>query len=208
MTGAKLRNRKSGCQQPLNDFSLFESRKDGACDADQTGADGNSDACNRKPFTFRKFQVGVPYRIDETQPCDDSARERYPKCLDFCKGPGQSHSQSLLALCVEMVAGRGSSWGGGPTLKPSRGGGGANSEFFGRTNRNGSHSENFSRWEIFALRANHRETLYPSVEVDGLHWFAVRTNWTIRAEQNFKSTIDSIRFARFALADSAADARS
>ena len=92
--------------------------------------------------------------------------------------------------------------------RPSRAGGLANSGEFGRANRIGSHSESFSRWEIFALRANHQETLYPSAEVDGLHWFAVRTNWGIRAEQNFKSTIDSTRFARFAPANSAADARS
>lgn len=85
-------------------FSLSAGREDGACDANQTGGDGNSVACNRKPFTFRKFQIGVPYRIEETQPCDHSAGERDPKCLDCSKGRRQSHFQSLPALCVEMVA--------------------------------------------------------------------------------------------------------
>jgi hypothetical protein len=95
---------KTGCRNLLNDFSLFPSRVDSACDADQTGGDGDSDAYNRKPFTFRNLQIGVPYRIDETQPCDESGRDRDPKCLDFCKARGQPHSESLRALCVEMVA--------------------------------------------------------------------------------------------------------
>jgi hypothetical protein len=98
-----------------SNFSLSASRVGGACNADQTGGDGNSVACNRKPFAFRKFQIGVPYRSDETQPCDDSAGERDPKYLDCSKGRGQSHSQSLPALCVEMVAGRG--YGGGVQAK-------------------------------------------------------------------------------------------
>jgi hypothetical protein len=297
MTGAKLRNSKSGCQQPLDDFRLFENRKDGACDADQTGDDGDSVACNREPLTFRKFQIGAPYRIDETQPCDDSAGERDPKCLDCSKGRGQSHSQRLPALCVEMVAakfqrpGRGmqstlkielvpktiadqhdhfeavslvdlafvcdnylpriairsyrNRYIGGPIAdvlhldpyaglelsgrlgwllhsalppaatnqsrklskvpnvlqaacgtdasqsaqmwRPARAGVRANSGEFGRSNRMGSHSENFSRWEIFALRANHQEALYPSAEVDGLHWFAVRTNWGLERNRTLKA---------------------
>jgi hypothetical protein len=54
--------RQRECRNPLNDFSLSASREDGACDADQTGGDGDSDACNRKPFTFRKLQIGFPYR--------------------------------------------------------------------------------------------------------------------------------------------------
>jgi hypothetical protein len=49
-------------------------------------------------------QIGAPYRIDETQPCDDSAGERDPKRLDCSKGRGRSHTASLPALCVEMVA--------------------------------------------------------------------------------------------------------
>ena len=88
-------------------LGLFASRVDGTCDADQTGGDGDSNACDRKPSTFGNLQIGVPYRIDETQPCDDGGRERDPKCLGFCKERGQSHSQSLRALCVEMVADEG-----------------------------------------------------------------------------------------------------
>jgi hypothetical protein len=37
-------------------ISLSASRVGGACNADQTGGDGNGAACNRKPFTFLKFQ--------------------------------------------------------------------------------------------------------------------------------------------------------
>src|ERR1700737_4292402 len=70
-------------------LALFESRKDGACDADQTGGDGDSDACNRRPFTFRHQQIGFPYRIDETQPSDGSDGERDP---DYLKGRGGFHA--------------------------------------------------------------------------------------------------------------------
>jgi hypothetical protein len=98
--------RQPKCRNLLNDFSLFPGRVHGACDADQTGGDGDGDACDRKPFTFLNLQIGVPYRIDETQPCDENGRDRDPKCLDFCKARGQSHSRSLRALCVEMVASR------------------------------------------------------------------------------------------------------
>ena len=89
------------CRNRLNDFSLFASRVDGACDANQTGGDGDGDASNRKPFTFRKFQISVPYRIDETQPSDGSDGERDP---DYLEGRGGFHALRLFALFVEMVA--------------------------------------------------------------------------------------------------------
>jgi hypothetical protein len=136
---------KIGCQNLPNDFSLFASRVDGACDADQTGGDGDSDAYNRKPFTFRNLQIGFPYRIDETQPCDENGSERDPNCLGCCKERGQSHSQSLRALCVEMVAGRG-----------SRGGAQAKSGDLGRgtgTHQNHPKSQiNVLRWSIWRGR--------------------------------------------------------
>ena len=100
MTGTPKRE-TPGCRNLLNDFNLSASCEDGACDADQTGGDGDSDACNRRPFTFRYQQIGFPYGIDETQPSDGSDGERDP---DYLKGRGGLHALRLFALFVEMVA--------------------------------------------------------------------------------------------------------
>jgi hypothetical protein len=83
---AGLAGARQSTSRSRSGFSLSANREGGACGADQIGGDGKSDACNRKPFTFRKFQIGVPYRIDETQPCDDCAGKRDPKCSTFVNG--------------------------------------------------------------------------------------------------------------------------
>jgi hypothetical protein len=120
----------------LSDFSLSASRVDGACDANQTGGDGNSNACDGQPFTFRNRQAGVPYRIDETRPCDARGRDRDPKCPDCSEERGQPHTRSLPPPCVEMVAAK--------FRRPGRGF--PNSARAKHQDRSHSHSDNFSRW--------------------------------------------------------------
>jgi hypothetical protein len=67
----------------------------------------------------------------------------------------------------------------------------------------GKHAENFSRREIFEARkpANHPKVLYLWAQDAGLHLLTVRTNCGLIANQNFKSTINSTRFAQFAPAN-------
>jgi hypothetical protein len=85
-------------------ISLFASRVDGTCRADQAGGDAQRDPCNRGPSVRGEGRIGLPYRIDEAEPRRDTAGQRDRKYLDVSKVREETHRHSLSALCVELVS--------------------------------------------------------------------------------------------------------